>query len=40
MEAEGLDSETMHMFVIEDGKIKSFTAFEDTDSMRQAMKGQ
>ena len=40
MEAEGLDSETMHMFLIEGGKIKSFTAFEDTDSMRQAMKDQ
>ena len=40
MTAEGLDSETMHMFQISNGKISSFTAFEDTDSMRQAMKVQ
>jgi ketosteroid isomerase-like protein len=37
MTAAGLDSETMHMFRLRDGKIVSFTAFEDTDSMRQAM---
>ncbi len=40
MTAEGLDSETMHMFRLRDGKISSFTAFEDTDSMRQAMKSE
>ena len=40
MTGEGLDSETMHMFQISNGKISSFTAFEDTDSMRQAMKAQ
>jgi ketosteroid isomerase-like protein len=37
MTADGLDSETMHMFVVENGKVAAFTAFEDTDSMRQAM---
>ena len=37
MTADGLDSETMHVFVVENGKIAAFTAFEDTDSMRQAM---
>jgi hypothetical protein len=37
LQADGLDSETMHMFVVEDGKVAVFTAFEDTDSMRQAM---
>lgn len=40
MTAAGLDSETMHMFRLRDGKIASFTAFEDTDSMRQAMVAQ
>ena len=34
---DNLDSETMHVFTIRDGKISSFTAFEDTDSMRKAM---
>ena len=37
---EGLDSETMHMFTLRNGKIASFKAFEDTDSMRLAMKAQ
>ena len=37
MTADNLDSETMHVFTIRDGKISSFTAFEDTDSMRKAM---
>ena len=37
MTADNLDTETMHVFTIEDGKISSFTAFEDTDSMRKAM---
>jgi ketosteroid isomerase-like protein len=37
MTANNLDSETMHMFVIRNGKIAAFTAFEDTDSMRRAM---
>ena len=40
MTGEGLDSETMHMFTLRDGKIASFKAFEDTDSMRLAMKAQ
>ena len=40
MTADGLDSETMHMFVVENGKVAVFTAFEDTDSMRQAMVAQ
>ena len=38
MTGEGLDSETMHMFTLRNGKIASFKAFEDTDSMRLAMK--
>ena len=37
LEDLNLDSETMHVFTIRDGKISSFTAFEDTDSMRKAM---
>ena len=37
MTADNLDSETMHVFTIRDGRISSFTAFEDTDSMRKAM---
>tara|TARA_B100000965_G_scaffold385601_1_gene386980 strand:+ start:190 stop:636 length:447 start_codon:yes stop_codon:yes gene_type:complete len=37
MTADNLDTETMHVFTIRDGKIASFTAFEDTDSMRKAM---
>ena len=40
MTGEGLDSETMHMFTLRKGKIASFKAFEDTDSMRLAMKAQ
>ena len=40
MTGEGLDSETMHMFKLREGKIASFQAFEDTDSMRIAMKAQ
>ena len=38
MTGEGLDSETMHMFKLPNGKIAFFKAFEDTDSMRIAMK--
>lgn len=37
MTADGLESETMHMFVVKNGKVAAFTPFEDTDSMRQAM---
>ena len=40
MTGEGLDSETMHMFTLRNGKIASFKAFEDTDSLRLAMKAQ
>ena len=40
MTGEGLDSETMHIFTLRNGKIASFKAFEDTDSMRLAMKAQ
>ena len=36
MTADGLDTETMHMFKVEDGIIQSFTAFDDTDSMASA----
>ena len=38
MTAEGLDTQALHMFQVEDGQIVSFVAFDDTDSMRQAMK--
>ena len=37
MTADGLDTYALHMFTLEDGKIKSFTAFDDTDSMRSSM---
>jgi ketosteroid isomerase-like protein len=37
MTADNLNTETMHMFEVRNGKIASFTAFEDTDSMRKAM---
>ena len=37
MTAEGLDTYALHMFTLEDGKINSFTAFDDTDSMRSSM---
>ena len=37
MTADGLESETMHMFVVKNGKVAAFTAFEDTDSIRQSM---
>ena len=36
MTAGGLDTETMHMFKVENGIIQSFTAFDDTDSMASA----
>ena len=36
MTADGLDTETMHMFKVENGIIQSFTAFDDTDSMALA----
>ena len=36
MKADGLDTETMHMFKVENGIIQSFTAFDDTDSMASA----
>ena len=37
MTAAGLDTESLHMFTMRDGKIAAFTAFDDTDSMRQSM---
>ena len=40
MTAEGMDTQSMHMFTMRDGKIASFTAFDDTDSMRQSMVGE
>ena len=40
MTAEDMDTQSMHMFTMRDGKIASFTAFDDTDSMRQSMVGQ
>mgnify|MGYP006061911845 FL=1 len=36
MTADGLATETMHMFRVENGLIQSFTAFDDTDSMASA----
>ena len=36
MTADGLDTETMHMFKVENGILQSFTAFDDTDSMASA----
>ena len=36
MTADGLDTETMHMFKVENGIIQSFTAFDDTNSMASA----
>ena len=40
MTAKGMDTQSMHMFTMRDGKIASFTAFDDTDSMRQSMVGE
>ena len=40
MTATGMDTQSMHMFTMRDGKIASFTAFDDTDSMRQSMVGE
>ncbi len=37
MTADGMDTYAIHMFTLENGKIKSFTAFDDTDSMRSSM---
>ena len=37
MTADGLDTETLHMFRVEDGIIQSFTAFDDTGSMAAAV---
>ena len=36
MTADNLDTETMHMFKVENGIIQTFTAFDDTDSMAAA----
>jgi len=37
MTAEGMDTESLHMFRMRGGKIAAFTAFDDTDSLRQSM---
>ena len=37
MTADGLSTETLHMFRVEDGIIQSFTAFDDTGSMAAAV---
>jgi len=37
MTANGLDTETLHMFKVENGIIQSFTAFDDTGSMAAAV---
>ena len=37
MTADGLDTETLHMFRVENGIIQSFTAFDDTGSMAAAV---
>ena len=36
MTGDNLDTETLHMFRVENGLIQSFTAFDDTDSMAAA----
>lgn len=36
MTADGLATETMHMFEVKNGIIQTFTAFDDTDSMASA----
>tara|TARA_Y100000591_G_scaffold213582_1_gene185355 strand:+ start:109 stop:552 length:444 start_codon:yes stop_codon:yes gene_type:complete len=37
MTADGLSTETLHMFRVEGGVIQSFTAFDDTGSMAAAV---
>jgi ketosteroid isomerase-like protein len=37
MKADGMNTESLHMFRMRDGKIAAFTAFDDTDSMRRSM---
>ena len=37
MTAEGLETESLHKFEVVDGKIKSFIAFDDTQSMFSSM---
>ena len=37
MTADGLDTETLHMFRVENGVIQSLTAFDDTGSMAAAV---
>ena len=37
MTADGLSTETLHMFRVEGGIIQSFTAFDDTGSMAAAV---
>ena len=37
MTADGLDTETLHMFRVENGIIQRFTAFDDTGSMSAAV---
>lgn len=37
MTADGLSTETLHMFRVENGIIQSFTAFDDTGSMAEAL---
>ena len=36
MTGDNLDTETLHMFRVENGLIQTFTAFDDTDSMAAA----
>jgi ketosteroid isomerase-like protein len=37
MTAQGMDTESLHMFKMRDGKIAAFTAFDDTDALRASM---
>ena len=37
MTADGFNTETLHMFRVENGIIQSFTAFDDTGSMAEAL---
>jgi len=37
MTGDNLDSYTVHMFKVKNGKINSFTAFDDTDALKLSM---
>ena len=37
MMAQGMDTESLHIFKMRDGKIAAFTAVDDTDALRSSM---